>query len=174
MFVDPGGVEPAAHTRSTLPREHTHTDARSAKKDVISTKPQKAMGAERTFPREDKESRRTPSLRSVPRYVSPIGARYPVQSGQAGAGGSPISPVYGWVLSPVSEGGLKVRIFYFLPGNEKRPQLRRWACLRLSGIDFPGNRRDGPYLGADARGRLATAPGARDAALGASQPRSRF
>ena len=27
-----------------------HTDARSAKKDVISTKPQKAMGAERTFP----------------------------------------------------------------------------------------------------------------------------
>ena len=69
------------------------------------------MGAERTFPREDKESRRTPSLRSVPRYVSPIGARYPVQSGQAGAGGSPISPVYGWVLSPVSEGGKKLRIF---------------------------------------------------------------
>ena len=33
---------------------YAHTDARSAKKDVISTKPQKAMGAERTFPREDK------------------------------------------------------------------------------------------------------------------------
>ena len=33
----------------------THTDARSAKKDVISTKPQKAMGAERTFPREQKK-----------------------------------------------------------------------------------------------------------------------
>ena len=32
----------------------THTDARSAKKDVISTKPQKAMGAERTFLREHK------------------------------------------------------------------------------------------------------------------------
>ena len=41
------------------------------------------------------------------------GARYPVQSGQVGAGGSPISPVYGWVLSLVSEGGLKLRIFYF-------------------------------------------------------------
>ena len=71
------------------------------------------MGAERTFPREDKERRRTPSLRSVPRYVSPIGARYPVQSGQAGAGRSPISPVYGWVLSPVSEGGKKLRILIY-------------------------------------------------------------
>ena len=72
------------------------------------------MGVERTFPREDKERRRTPSLRSVPRYVSPIGARYPVQSGRAGAGRSPISPVYGWVLSPVSEGGKKVRISIFV------------------------------------------------------------
>ena len=35
-----------------------HTDARSAKKDVISTKPQKAMGAERTFPREDKRKKK--------------------------------------------------------------------------------------------------------------------
>ena len=33
---------------------YAHTDARSAKKDVISTKPQKAMGTEGTFPREDK------------------------------------------------------------------------------------------------------------------------
>ena len=32
-----------------------HTDARSAKKDVISTKPQKAMGAVRTFVREHKK-----------------------------------------------------------------------------------------------------------------------
>ena len=39
----------------------THTDARSAKKDVISTKPQKAMGAERTFPREDKRKGFAPS-----------------------------------------------------------------------------------------------------------------
>ena len=36
-----------------------HTDARSAKKDVISTKPQKAMGAERTFPREQKKKKST-------------------------------------------------------------------------------------------------------------------
>ena len=49
-------------------------------------------------------------------------------------------------------------------------------------LHFPGRRfvvvlvcvSVGPRLGADARGRLATAPGARDAALGASQPRSRF
>ena len=34
-----------------------------------------------------------------------------------GARRSPISPVYGWVLSLVSEGGLKVRIFYFLQLN---------------------------------------------------------
>ena len=33
---------------------------------------------------------RTLSLRSVPRYVSPLfGERYPVQTGQVGAGGSP-------------------------------------------------------------------------------------
>ena len=43
----------------------THTDARSAKKDVISTKPQKAMGAERTFAREHKrKSTNRTSLRS--------------------------------------------------------------------------------------------------------------
>ena len=39
----------------------THTDARSAKKDVISTKPQKAMGAERTFPREGQRKGFAPS-----------------------------------------------------------------------------------------------------------------
>ena len=68
---------------------YAHTDARSAKKDVISTKPQKAMGAERTSPREHRKKHNRPSLRSDPRYVSPIGARYPVQAGQAGAGGTP-------------------------------------------------------------------------------------
>ena len=102
------------HTGGSRHHRYAHTDARSAKKDVISTKPQKAMGAERTFPREDKESRRTPSLRSVPRYVSPLfGARYPVQSGQVGARRSPISPVYGWVLSLVSERGQKVKNISF-------------------------------------------------------------
>ena len=51
-------------------------------------------------------------MRSVPRYVSPLfGARYPVQSGQVGARRSPISPVYGWVLSLVSEARAKLRIF---------------------------------------------------------------
>ena len=44
----------------------THTDARSAKKDVISTKPQKAMGAERTFPREHK--RKSTNRTSFPGY----------------------------------------------------------------------------------------------------------
>ena len=42
-----------------------------------------------------------------------------------------------------------------LPGNDPNfvdgPFETHW--------DRPGNRRDGPYLGADARGRLATAPG---------------
>ena len=46
---------------------HAHTDARSAKKDVISTKPQKAMGVERTFPREHRERQNRTSLRSDPR-----------------------------------------------------------------------------------------------------------
>ena len=45
----------------------THTDARSAKKDVISTKPQKAMGAVRYSPEKDKEKHNRPSLRSDPR-----------------------------------------------------------------------------------------------------------
>ena len=47
-----------------------HTDARSAKKDVISTKPQKAMGAERTFPESKKKWKKKhnqTSLRSDPR-----------------------------------------------------------------------------------------------------------
>ena len=43
------------HTGGIRHHRYAHTDARSAKKDVISTKPQKAMGAERTFPREDKK-----------------------------------------------------------------------------------------------------------------------
>ena len=43
--------------------------------------------------------------------VAAIGARYPVQTGQARARGSPISPVYGWVLSLVSEARAKLRIF---------------------------------------------------------------
>ena len=52
--------EVAFRTLCSIPGEfrhhrYAHTDARSAKKDVISTKPQKAMGAERTFPREDKK-----------------------------------------------------------------------------------------------------------------------
>ena len=76
-------MEPAAHTRSTLHRgNHTHTDARSG---------QKAMGAERTFPREDKESRRTPSLRSVPRYVSPLSGHAILRrQGKRGRGALPL------------------------------------------------------------------------------------
>ena len=71
------------------------------------------MGAERTFPREDKKRKKVHDslLAQCPSLsVAVIGARYPAKEGQAGAGGSPISPVYGWVLSPVSEGGKKIRI----------------------------------------------------------------
>ena len=54
--------------RNSIPGElDTHTDARSAKKDVISTKPQKAMGAVRYSPEKDKEKHNRPSLRSDPR-----------------------------------------------------------------------------------------------------------
>ena len=59
---------------------YAHTDARNAKKDVISTKPQKAMGAERTFPREQKRKSTTNDL--LPRLPLPnaavLGACYPV------------------------------------------------------------------------------------------------
>ena len=58
---------------------YPHTDARSTKKDVISTKPQKAMSAERTFPREHKEKQK---LNLLPRFPPPnvavLGACYPV------------------------------------------------------------------------------------------------
>ena len=96
----------------------THTDAQSAKKDVISTKPQKAMGAERTFPREDKRKSTHPLLAQCPPLcVAVIGARYPVQSGQAGARRSP-SGLY-WCgsvnlsLHPSLGGGAKrISIFF--------------------------------------------------------------
>ena len=56
------------------------TDARSAKKDVTSTKPQKASGVERTFPREEKKTKLNPNL--LPWFPPPnaavLGACYPV------------------------------------------------------------------------------------------------
>merc|ERR1712086_1020468 len=60
---------------------------------------------------------RTPSLRSVPRYVSPSsGHAILCSQGKWGRGAHPL--VYtGVVLSQVSEGGLKVRIFYFLASS---------------------------------------------------------
>ena len=59
-------------------------------------------------------SLRTPSLRSVPHYVSPLsGHAILCSQGKWGRGAVPL--VYtGVVLSLVSEGGLKLRIFYFL------------------------------------------------------------
>ena len=61
-------------------------------------------------------SLRTPSLRSVPHYVSPLsGHAILCSQGKWGRGAVPL--VYtGVVLSLVSEGGLKLRIFYF-PGR---------------------------------------------------------
>ena len=70
----------ATHTRSTLPREFTtHTDARSAKKDVISTKPQKAMGAER---REDKKEKKK-KVDAPPLIFFPLTLPISVTSGLA-------------------------------------------------------------------------------------------
>ena len=56
---------------------------------------------------------RTLSLRSVPHYVSPLsGHAILCSQGKWGRGAVPL--VYtGVVLSLVSEGGLKLRIFYF-------------------------------------------------------------
>ena len=59
--------EVAVRNLCSIPGELAHTDARSAKKDVISTKPQKAMGAERTFPREDKKEKIRKSTHPLPR-----------------------------------------------------------------------------------------------------------
>ena len=66
-------------------------------------------------------SLRTPSLRSVPHYVSPLsGHAILCSQGKWGRGAHPL--VYtGVVLSLVSEGGLKVRIFYFLLINSYYP-----------------------------------------------------
>ena len=56
-----------------------HTDARSAKKDVISTKPQKAMGAVRTFAREHKKKSTTePPSQVTPAKCRRLGTCYPV------------------------------------------------------------------------------------------------
>ena len=70
----------------------THTDARSAKKDVISTKHQKAMGAERTFPREHKEkSTNRTSFPGFPRQMPPFsGHAILCKQGRWGRGALPL------------------------------------------------------------------------------------
>jgi len=80
-MAEPGAFKrrpiPVAHYRGY---SHTHTDARSAKKDVISTKPRKkAMVAVRTFPREAKKKAQ-PTLPPwfPPPNVAVLGACYPV------------------------------------------------------------------------------------------------
>ena len=69
-----------SRNRNSIPGElDTHTDARSAKKDVISTKPQKAMGAVRYSPEKDKEKHKPNLLpRFPPPNVAVLGACYPV------------------------------------------------------------------------------------------------
>ena len=67
-----------------------HTDARSAKKDVISTKPRKAMDVVRIRPKSTKKEAQPNLLaKGLSLSVAVIGARYPVQTGQARAGGTP-------------------------------------------------------------------------------------
>jgi len=77
------------------------------------------MGAERTFPREDKRNLKKgvapPPCAVYPALcVAVIGARYPVKSGgKRGRGAVPL--VYtGVVLSLVSEGGKKDKSFFTL------------------------------------------------------------
>ena len=71
------------------------TDTRSAKKDVISTKPQKAMGAERTFPRMGKKERLAPtSFPGSPRQMSPFsGHAILCKQGRWGRGAVPLTYV---------------------------------------------------------------------------------
>ena len=70
--------EKREENRNSIPGElDTHTDARSAKKDVISTKPQKAMGAVRYSPEKDKEKHKPNLLPRLPLpYVAVLGACY--------------------------------------------------------------------------------------------------
>ena len=57
----------------------------------------------------------SPCAVTLAKSVAVIGARYPAQAGQAGEGGSPFDVcMYLWVLSPVSEGGKKIRRSFFL------------------------------------------------------------
>ena len=82
----------------------THTDARSAKKDVISTKPQKAMGAERTFPREQKKKHKRTSFPGYPCHMSPYsGHAILCKQGRQGRGALPRT--YVSVVTVSSVGG---------------------------------------------------------------------
>ena len=83
-----------------------HTDARrSAKKDVISTKPQKAMGAERTFPREQiKKKHNQTSFPGYPCQMSPLsGHAILCKQGRWGRGALPRT--YVSVVTVSSVGG---------------------------------------------------------------------
>ena len=88
---------PVAHYRGNRHNRYAHTDARSAKKDVISTKPQKAMGAERTFPREQKRK----STTKPPSQVTPAKCRrsrgmLSCVSRAGGGGGHSHGRMYPW------------------------------------------------------------------------------
>ena len=68
----------------------THTDARSAKKDVISTKPQKAMGVERTFPQRTKKGDAPPPCAVSPAMCRQLGHAILCSQGKRGRGAVPL------------------------------------------------------------------------------------
>ena len=104
----------AKNNKHTKPREFTtHTDARSAKKDVTSTKPQKASGVERTFPREQKESTTKPPSQVTPAKCRRSRGMLSCVSRAGGGGGQSLWSDTGVVLSPASEARAKLRIFNF-------------------------------------------------------------
>ena len=92
--VQPGSGGLKREYRNSIRGEldtHTVTDARSAKKDVISTKPQKAMGAVRYSPEKDKEKHKPNLLPSYPCHMSPFsGHAILCKQGRQGRGAIPL------------------------------------------------------------------------------------
>ena len=78
------------------------------------------MGGERTFPREDKRKASRPLLaQCTPLCVAVIGARYPAQAGQAGAGGSPFDVCISGFCLQSRRGAKKIRISNFIADSTR-------------------------------------------------------
>ena len=112
---------PVAHYRGNSP--HTPTPEVPRRTSLVRNLRRpwapREHSPERTNKAKIKKSTQPPPCAVTLAKCRRLGARYPAQAGQAGAGGSPSGPILVWfclgtrVLSPVSEGGKKVRISNF-------------------------------------------------------------